>query len=206
MKALHNPQSSIKVIKATKSTPLFYQHQEHPWVYHIKQGFVVIHGCSLDGKDGLTDLYGPGSWFGPGLDNYIAAQSATAKKGCELERLSPDGFKHYLQDQPEAGYHIIQQLSNREQQLQTRLFLQQTSPLAGRLAQLLMHYFTKHGRPCTHGHDVDIHLSQQELASMAGSSRQSVSQLLAEWKRSGAIDYTRQFICLEDHNKLQDYF
>lgn len=188
------------------SDVLFHQLEEHDWVYRVIEGFVLIHGCSFEGKEGITDLYGKGSWFGPGLDNGIAVQNATAKQGTLVERFNAAELSQYLLEHPTEPRHIIQQISRREQQLQQRLLMQQTLPLAARLAQLLSHYFSNHGQPCEHGHQVDIRLTQQELASMAGGSRQSVSQLLASWKRDGVIEYTRDHICLEDKSSLQHYF
>lgn len=182
---------------------MYHQQDEHPWVYLIRQGFVLIDGISPDGKQGITDLYGAGSWFGPGLSDGIARQNATAHQGCELERLSLADFTARLKSETALAAVVIQQISQREQHLQRRMFLQQTSTLSVRLAQQLCYLFNHQGQPCRHGHDRDVYLSQQELADMVGGSRQSVSQLLSSWRKHGAIDYTRGYICLEDIDKLQ---
>jgi len=192
-----------KMTHYRQKTCLYRQQDHHPWVYQIDKGFVLIDGINADGKHGITDLYGAGNWFGPGLFDGIALQNATAHQDCVLERIGQADFLKYLAQDTELAQSVIQQISRREQHLQHRLFLQQTSPLPGRLAQLLRYLFHHQGQLCQHGHDRDIYLSQQELADMAGGSRQSVSQLLSDWKKQGAIDYTRGYICLEDSGKLQ---
>lgn len=179
------------------------QQQEHPWIYHIQRGFVLLYGVSLSGKQGITDLYGPGSWFGPGLSDGIAAQSAKARAGCVLQRFDAEALQAHLAQNGEQLKQFFQQLAMREKQLQQRLFLQQTASLPVRLAQLLIYLFGFQSQPCEHGHDRDMSLSQQELAAMVGGSRQTVSQLLAQWKQAGIIDYTRSFICLENADALQ---
>lgn len=182
---------------------LLYQQQElHPWIYQIDKGYVVVEADNIDGKHGITDLYGPGTWFGPGLFNDKACQSALAQDGAELYRFSLDQYAAHINQDIQLATLIIEQLSRREQHLQRRLFLQQTASLPIRLAELLCYLFQHHGQQCQHGHDRDVYLSQQDLADMIGGSRQSVSQLLLSWKKHQAIDYTRGYICLEDTEKL----
>lgn len=186
-----------------KKTRLYSQEEHHSWVYRIIKGFVLIDGISLDGKHGITDLYGEGNWFGPGLSDGVAIQNATAQPECAVERLSPADFALHLQQNSALAQSLVQQLSRREHYLQQRLFFQQTTSLPVRLAQLLCYLFDYQGQACQHGHDQDVRLSQQELANMAGGSRQTVSQLLLAWKQQGAIDYTRGYLCLADRQKLK---
>lgn len=187
----------------SSKTILYKQQESHPWIYFIHKGFVLIDGINLDGKHGISDLYGAGNWFGPGLFDSTAQQNATAQPGSVIERINQSAFFERLSQDTNLPKQIIQQLSLRENHLQRRLFLQQTASLPMRLAQLLAYLFHHQGQPCQHGHDRDVHLSQQELANMVGGSRQSVSQLLSNWKKHNAIDYTRGYICLEDWDKLQ---
>ncbi len=193
----------VKTITYEAKMFLYSQDQTHPWIYHIEQGFVLVNGLDTDGRHGITDLYGKGNWFGPGLFDSPALQNAEAQPGCVVARYSKNDFSRLLASEPNHAYKIIEQISRREQQLQKRLFLQQTAPLSSRLAHTLDYLFQFQGRTCQHGHDRDVYLSQQDLADMIGGSRQSVSQLLASWKKNGAIDYTRGYICLEDIAKLR---
>lgn len=195
--------ATSRTFSYSDKTGLYQQLEQHPWVYLIQEGFVVIDAITVNGKHGITDLYGPGSWFGPGLADGTALQNATAQQGSVLERFSVSGFARQLELDATLALRIVQQLAVREQHLQQRLFVQQTAALPARLLQILRYLFNHQGQPCQHGHDRDVRLSQQDLADMVGGSRQSVSQLLVTWKREGAIDYARDYICLEDMDKLQ---
>ena len=192
-----------KVIHFPTATKLYQQQELHPWIYKIQSGFVIIYATNADGKEGLMDLYGAGSWFGPGLNNGTAIQSAKTRANCTLQRYDITAFHHHLIENKQSSLQLLQQFSQREKQLQQRLFLLQTAKLPERLAALLNYLFESQGQKCQHGHDKDIKLSQQELAAMIGASRQSVSQLLSEWKHGGIIDYTRGYLCLENVKKLE---
>ena len=198
---MNNPH--IKTTHYAKATELFRQGEEHPWVYRIQQGFVITYAVDINGKQGLTDLYGPGSWFGPGLGNCVAVQNVKTKPDCTLERFSSQQIWQQLAGDGDLSKQLIQQLSSRDQQLRQRLFLQQTANLHTRLAQLLLYLLSTQSQPCSHGHDRDIKLSQQEIAEMIGSTRQSVSQLLADWRQEGIIDYARDYLCLENAELLR---
>ncbi len=195
--------TEIKTITYRITTNLFNQQDVHPWIYHIQQGFVIVFGISPNGKHGLTDLYGAGNWFGPGLNDNVAVQNAVAKAGCVIERIRQQDLPACMAGRPFFAQQLIQQLSQREHHLQQRLFLQQTAPLPVRLAWLLSYLFDYQGQHCGHSHDRDVSLTQQEIASMVGGSRQSVSQLLARWKQDSIIDYTRSYLCLVNAGKLQ---
>ncbi|CAA0102277.1 cAMP-activated global transcriptional regulator CRP [BD1-7 clade bacterium] len=200
---------------------LYQQGAPHPWVYWIEKGFVSISISDADGRQSITDLLGAGDFFGPGLfgneqrsripsadqhpNTYTAKQTAIAKPLTDTRIIPAEEFWRLTDQTPSVSLALTQQMIAIQQRLQHQLFLQQTGTLEQRLAYLLHNLFDRLGLECTHGHLVDIRFSQQELASMVGGSRQTVSQILADWRRSGVIDYTRSYICLEEPQRLQQF-
>ncbi|WP_444900845.1 Crp/Fnr family transcriptional regulator [Microbulbifer sp. VAAC004] len=195
--------TKIKRVCCTTETVLFRQGVTSRNIYFIHAGYVLIHKVDFNGNRGLVDLYGPGSWFGPGLGGNSQEIEAIAKIGCELEVAFPENLNNLLHSLSQTQQDLIEHLANRESLLQQRIFQHITAPLAVRLASLLSQLFHFRGQPCAHGHELDVKLSQSELAAMAGGSRQTVSQLLSTWKHKGIIDYTRQHICLLNKGALE---
>ncbi|WP_444941850.1 Crp/Fnr family transcriptional regulator [Microbulbifer sp. ZKSA004] len=193
----------IKKLRFLKETVLLRQGDSGPQIYFIHAGYVLIQKVDYCGNLAIIDLYGPGSWFGPGLTGKNLDIQATAKSGSELEVTSIQHLNAMMERQSQTHDGLLQQLATRESQLQQRLFLHITAPLPVRLANLLAQLFNYRGQPCGHGHQLDIKLTQSELAAMAGGSRQTVSQQLKQWKSDGVIDYTRQYICLLDQTVLK---
>ncbi|MFA0813481.1 Crp/Fnr family transcriptional regulator [Microbulbifer epialgicus] len=187
----------------TKETVLFRQGDTTPHIYFIHTGYVLIHKVDVNGNSGILDLYGPGSWFGPGLSGQTQDIEAIAKSGCELEIAPIEYLDTMMNAISQTAQDLIVQLATRESQIQQRLFLHITAPLPVRLANLLIQLFHYQGQSCGHGHELDVKLSQAELAAMVGGSRQTVSQLLSRWKLNGVIDYTRQYICLINKPNLE---
>ena len=199
-------QYKMKTLSFDKETVLFRQDETHAFVYQIQQGFIISYGNSIDGKKGLTDLYGQGNWIGPGLNDGVATQNANVKPDSVLQQFTQADFDLAINKDINLAKSLIKQLSLREQTLQQRLFLQQTASLVVRLAHLLLYLFANQSESCTHGHEQHVKLSQQELADMIGGSRQSISQILSEWKHSSLIDYTRSYICLENIAELKKLY
>ena len=195
------------------ATLLYQQGENHPYVYRIVQGYVVLSCETADGKGCVVDLLSEGDYFGPGLlgsklrtdsSPTQSDYSALAKPGCQLSMVKQQDFWAALQDTPTEAIELAENLSRRENRLRQQIALQ-SATLEQRLAVTLDSLFDRAGMECRHGHKTDIKFSQQELANMVGSSRQSVSRLLADWRRDGVIDYTRAYLCLNDSEKLRAY-
>lgn len=185
------------------ATPLYHPGEDHSLVYLVLEGYVVLDCNSPDGRECIVALLSPGDYFGPGLTGEPANHRALAKPGCRLQVESRDHFQQRLSAQPQLALTLASQLARREARLQHLLYLEHTAELPQRLAWLLQELFNECGDSCRHGHLRDIKLSQQELAAMAGGSRQTVSQLLNDWRREGIIAYTRHYLCLENPQQLK---
>jgi CRP-like cAMP-binding protein len=79
--------------------------------------------------------------------------------------------------------------------------------LHGRVAKLLLRFMqqdalvTSTGRPDSV--ELDLHLTQSELASMVGGSRQSISLILHALERRGAIEIKGQHVVIKDADRLR---
>ena len=75
---------------------------------------------------------------------------------------------------------------------------------ARRLSFTLLKMSQEHGIQKNDGILININLTNQELASLTGSSRETINRMLNSFKRAGAIDVDRQQITVLDRNKLED--
>ncbi|MBC7326440.1 MAG: winged helix-turn-helix domain-containing protein, partial [Moorella sp. (in: Bacteria)] len=59
--------------------------------------------------------------------------------------------------------------------------------------------------PREDGVTIDLNLSQQELASLIGTSRETVARILSDFKRLGAVGVERQRITILAPQKLSGW-
>src|SRR5580658_5112196 len=118
------------------------------------------------------------------LAGWVKVQSVTSD--------SHDRFSSFLASHPEAdrAYHrlLAQRWSDSDSELRRRSATSGAQRLAGVLLSLAKHF----GAATAGGTELAVPLSQEELASLAGTSRATVTRAFATWRRRGIIGGTGQ--------------
>ena len=167
----------------------------------VLKGRVRISAPSLDGKEVVFNIMGPGEVFGEIalLDGGERTADAVAMTACELLVVDRRSFLPVLHRRPDLGIRLMVLLCERlrltDEQVEDALFRH----LENRLAKALLRLATHHGS----GESIDLGLSQGELASIAGGSRESINKHLRAWQREGVIALDRGRIVIRDIEALR---
>jgi CRP/FNR family transcriptional regulator len=78
------------------------------------------------------------------------------------------------------------------------------SHVAARVARLILHTGQAYGTHVGKNVDLDIPLTQQEIADMVGAARQTVSSILSALKHEGVISMSRRHIRIENEERLRE--
>jgi CRP-like cAMP-binding protein len=154
-------------------------------LYQVLEGRVQMRAFSRDGKELLYQHMEPGDCFGEfGLvDGNPCHHDAHASATTTLLRLDRASFLDLRQAHSAINEQLLQLLARRirliYQTFEGALLLDVPRRLAGRLLDL--------GGPAPDaGTDaLEITCSHEDLATMIGSSRQSVSAIIKDWERRG---------------------
>jgi len=171
----------------------------------VISGRIKIRSYSLDGKELVLNVIRPGELFGEIalLDAKPRTADAVTMEPCELLVLERRDFLPFLADRPQACFHLLtvlcQRLRPTSQQLEDALFLD----LAPRLARCLVRLAERFGKPVTDGVQIDVRLSQQELAAFVGMTRESVNKQLATWRRDGVVGFAGGIVTIHDMAELR---
>jgi CRP/FNR family cyclic AMP-dependent transcriptional regulator len=105
----------------------------------------------------------------------------------ELVEIPAAAFLALFEARPLLRRHIVKRLCELVHTsfdaIKDQLLLEPRARLAKRLLELA----ATHGKPGPDGVAVDAHLSQSDLANMIGASRQTVGDVLTQWRRKGWI-------------------
>jgi CRP-like cAMP-binding protein len=174
-------------------------HQGDPGdsLHLIALGTVAVRVTGPSGDVLTLDVMRPGNSFGEqALINDGAVRSATvvALEHVEALRLTRDEFNSLWEDHPGASLMIAKMLEARlrstSQALLDALHLPARTRVMRRLAYLADIYA---------GHaSQSIPLTQDDVASMAGTTRQTVNRILNEARNDGLIDLNRGRIVIMD--------
>jgi CRP/FNR family cyclic AMP-dependent transcriptional regulator len=158
-------------------------------LFAVASGLVKVFVSSARGEELVLATLQPGETFGELslLDGSGRSASAEAVEASRLLVVDRRNFVDLLRSRPE----LIDRLLRTFGALVRRL-TEQAGDLAfldmqGRVAKLLLQ-LTGEGSVTPREAGVDIPFSQTDLASMVGSSRQTVNQILRSFQAAGYID------------------
>jgi CRP/FNR family cyclic AMP-dependent transcriptional regulator len=94
---------------------------------------------------------------------------------------------------------LCQRLRQTSEHLEDTLFLEAPS----RLARGLLRLAEAFGKPTPNGLRVDIKLSQQQIGSLVGISRESINKHLGEWSQAGYVSVQSGIVTIHDRGALE---
>lgn len=159
---------------------IFHRDDPGQVLYVIKEGKVKICLISPDGQEISLVVFGKGECFGEIalLDGLPRSADAIALEKVECYTLQRSDFHNSIMKNPKIAIQVLEVLSKRlrstDQQVEDLIFLD----VYGRVAKKLLELSEMHGTKVNGGTRIEVRLTQQELASMVGASRESVNKVV----------------------------
>lgn len=180
---------SLRRRRYRKGEVILVQGEPGTTMYLIESGRVRIAATSAQGKEVILALRGPGEFFGEMalLDGEPRSADAIAHEASTLLLLERTDFKRYLEARPKLAIRMLAAISRRlrqsTQMVEDAAFLD----VPGRLARVLLDLASSHGKQTEQGIVITSRLTQSELASMVGATRESVNKWLGSYERLGLL-------------------
>ena len=171
----------------------------------IKEGKVKICIISPDGQEVSLAVLGKGEYFGEFalLDGLPRSTDAVALEKVECYTLQRSDFLNAIQKNPKIAILVLEALSKRlrntNNMVEDLIFLD----VYGRVAKKLLELADAHGVKTEDGVLIDVRLTQQELASMVGASRESVNKVLGYFTDKKFISTDKHRITIHRVNDLK---
>lgn len=172
----------------------------------IARGRVKLSRLNRDGDQFTMAVLTEGQMFGAPLADQSSTtltDTAEAKGRTVLYRVLVKELRELLRSQPLLAWDTIETLSKGQRLLERKLELMMFHDVRSRLAETLRDLAGTQGGHCPHGFELDIKLTQQELADLVGAARPVVSTILNEFKSRGILDYHRTLICIQNLRALE---
>ena len=168
---------------------IFDQFSPARTIFMIKTGKVRLARLTEDGKEvtvavlGRGDLFGEEAIFqtGPRTTFAIALEEAL------LCMSSADDLLALLGNEPKIALNVAKVMSDRVLELTSTVEDLAYARLSDRLVHLLERLAVEHGRPVDGGIEITVRLTHADIASLVGSTRETVSLELARLIRAGRI-------------------
>ena len=184
---------------------IFHEDDPGDRMHIIVEGSVKISVTAEDGREENIALFKPGECFGEMalLDGSRRSAPATALEALETLVLMRDDFRDFLTTNPQVAAEITnllaQRLRNVNQMLVDTAFLDVPTRVAKQLLALAASYGGGDGT----AEPQVVPLGQEELASLVGASRETVSRALNSYRRMGILTTSHRRIVINDLKGLE---
>jgi CRP-like cAMP-binding protein len=178
--------------------------------YIVAEGEVAVILEAADGKETVLAALHPGDFFGEMsiLDEAPRAATARTVKAGRILVLRREDFRRYLNEFPELAYALLAEMNRRLRQSNRKVAGLSYRSMHGRVAAAILGLMEdrgvrikEDGMPCVM---IRNRPTQQFLAEMAGTTRESVSRTLAAWGRQGLLRARGRDLFILDEEKIRE--
>jgi CRP/FNR family transcriptional regulator, cyclic AMP receptor protein len=153
-------------------------------LYIILSGRVKIYLADEEGKEVLLNTQGPGEYFGEIiLDEGPRSASVMTLEPSKFSIITRAEFEAFLAKEPTAALELIRSLIQRVRALTKTVGNLALLDVYGRVAHLLLELATEENGKLV----VSEKLTQQDMASRVGCSREMISRILKDLRAGGYI-------------------
>jgi len=179
--------STMKPVK--KGTLILSPSNSVPALFLIKQGQVRLYRMNEQGKQFTIDILVDGNIFGQTsnmslTDDQVYVESMADSYLCMIGK---DEFESIIKQKPEIALKLIKILSSRLKDICDISEKIALGDVRQRLLFLLVKLSEKSGKRKNQWQPIDVKLTHLDLATMVGSTRETVSTIMGQMKKDGLI-------------------
>jgi len=174
-------------------------------LFMLKKGRVRIYKVAPDGWEFTLAVVEAGTMFG---EMALTAQRmwegyAEAMEPSDICILKNTDLERLVLKNPKVGMRMIRVLSERLRSCETRLEDISLKNVPARLASLILQLAASEGIATPEGPRIPTHYTHRQLATMIGSSRETVTRVFTTLQRAGAVELRHRHIYLKDTLALE---
>jgi CRP/FNR family cyclic AMP-dependent transcriptional regulator len=162
-------------------------------LYIILEGQVKVFVSDGEGHDVVLSTQGPGEYFGEMvLDEGPRSASIMTLEPSRFLVVAKSDFRDFVASNPAFALNLIEKLIGRARALTASVKSLALMDVYGRVARLLVEMAEESGGQLA----ISQRLTQQEIASRIGASREMVSRILKDLSTGGYLTQSRAGIVL----------
>jgi len=174
-------------------------------VHFLADGRVKVSKVTRDGKELTLDYRAAGGFFGEGclIDGSPRQEMAESMAESTTVEISRSHLAQFLDTTPGAAYPFARALIERQSQLEAKMEQLIFKDVGSKLAELLLSLGHEHGIQNELGVILGVKITHQEMANLIGSTRETVSLTLSQFKRKGFIATQGRRVILANQDGLR---
>lgn len=170
-------------------------------VIYLKSGLLKLCLRGKSGKELILKILAPGSFVGlhdvfAGKVRYCSAIALTDVTACFITH---EVFTLLVRNNGDFAIEVLKYISNEEIKHFVRFLNMQEKQVNGRVAEMILYLADE----IFHNDHFTISLTQSELGTMIGTSRESVSRAIKDLRQEGILSWSHQTIKILNKKRLE---
>lgn len=182
--------------KAMKNEIIYFGNDAVKRIFILKRGTMKIVKVDDEGNEITKDVINEGDLFGE-----IALNSSSSQEGEYAKALSDEvtictfrveDFEQVLSQKPSVSLKFSKKIGDKLKTLESRYTNLIFKDVRTRLLEFIRDFVKQNGIEKNGRLYCNHYLTHQDMASIIGSSRQTVTSILNQLEREGLLEYTRE--------------
>jgi CRP/FNR family cyclic AMP-dependent transcriptional regulator len=171
----------------------------------LLKGHVRAWSSSADGREVLLAIRRPGDLVGEfsALDGGPHSATVSAMDDVEALAIPASAFREFLRTHNDAALSVLELVTERLRDADRKRAEFGSVDATGRVAARIVEMAERHGLEEGEGFRIELRLSQEELATWVGASREAVSRALRNFRERGWITTRRRALTVLDLDALR---
>lgn len=188
-----------------KGRTLVFQGAVTEVTFGIVSGRLRVSLGRANGSEATLAILGPGELVGElGLfqDGSRSARVTAIEDACVVSVMK-SAMLGALGRSPAASLALCRLLASRVRQLAQHFEEVTAMPVEQRLARKLIFLAARWGEPSASGLGISLELSQEELAQLVDTTRQSANKCLMKWRKAGILASSTRRVVIRNVDALR---
>jgi len=174
-------------------------------IYYLKQGFVKMNTIFTNGNELTVNIFKPGSFFPMtwGLADTVNNYTFQAITDIGFHKAPKKETLAFLETNPQVLFDLTKRILSGMDGLITNFTNLTFGSAVSRVAYALLLCVKRFGKEKNGAIELDIRLTHQDLANLAGLTRETTSVVMSQFKKDLVISQTNGKIVIVDFDKLR---
>ena len=191
--------------KAKKGEIIYFSQSELPRIFLLKRGNIKIVSVDDHGNETIKDIIRKGDLFGElelETDKEVNEYAKVLTDEVSICSFLLSDFEDLLLRNPNLALSYTKFVGLRMKRIRNNYSNLVSKDAKSRLHSFLKDWVEKEGVVVGNGATLENYLTQNDIAQIICTSRQTATQMLSELEASGTLVYNRKEILIPDLSKL----
>lgn len=197
-------QSQVQKHRMKAGQLIYAEGDECHGLYIIMHGRVKLYYESMDGKEQILDIIGPGSVFGAVSLNVNSRcdVSAEAYEDGVYCQIPLDYYHHLVQTKPQVAIRLLTVLESKLAMSRKTIRDLSLKRARHRVASVILRLAKEEGIRTADGIEIKLPITVQTLAYMSGLTQETASRVISEFRKEKLLTLKKKALTILDIEEL----